>query len=120
MSEETVSVKVPVFNGEESKYQSWWIKFEAYARVKGFHSVLKNPNLTIIEEDIETLDAKPAYGGRGSDARTEDEEKQLKIGKKNLLAMAHLTMAFGTEALLNKIAASCLNDWPGGLAYMVV
>jgi hypothetical protein len=44
----------------------------------------------------------------------------MKLGKKNMLAMAHLTMAFGTEALLNKIASACTADWPGGLAHVLI
>ena len=34
--------------------------------------------------------------------------------------MAHLTMAFGTEALLNKIASVSSADWPGGMAYKLI
>ena len=34
--------------------------------------------------------------------------------------MAHLTMAFGSEALLNKIASVKTTDWPGGLAFRLV
>ena len=34
--------------------------------------------------------------------------------------MAHLTMSFGTEALLNKILAVSTADWPGGLAFKLV
>ena len=119
-NEESTSLRVPVFNGEEKKFQSWWIKFQAYARVKGFHGVLSDSGITIEEEDIETLENKPSHGSGTTGARTADEEKQLKLGKKNLTAMAHLTMAFGTEALLNKISVVSSSDWPGGLAFQLV
>eukprot|EP00957_Ditylum_brightwellii_P115682 8823598-Ditylum_brightwellii.AAC.1 len=47
-------------------------------------------------------------------------KKQLAVGKRNMIAMAHLTMALGTEALLNKITSAISNEWPGGLAYMLI
>ena len=53
--------------------------------------------------DVEDLEGKPKYGSGVTGARTQDEEKQMKLGKKNMLAMAHLTMSFGTKALLNKL-----------------
>ena len=115
-----MSVKTPIFNGDEKNFQSWWIKFQAYARVKGFHQVLTDSGMTIEESEIENLEAKDKVGSGGGNARTNDEEKQLKMATKNLLAMAHLTMAFGSEALLNKIASACTNEWPGGLAYKLV
>ena len=37
-----------------------------------------------------------------------------------MLAKAHLTMAFGSEGLLNKIPSSCTADWPGGLAFKMM
>ena len=52
-SEESTLVKVPVFNGDKKNFQSWWIKFQAYARVKGFHPVLTDAGITIKESDIE-------------------------------------------------------------------
>ena len=76
--------------------------------------------ITITKDDIETLELRPKHGSSGTGARTADEEKKLKIGKKNLLAMAHLTMAFGSEGLLNKIASVSTSEWPGGVAYRLV
>ena len=121
MSEETSSsIKVPVFNGEEKNFQSWWIKFQVYARVKGFHAVLKDAGITITEDDIETLEVQPLLATGGTGARTAAEEKQLKLAKKNLNAMVHLTMSFGSEALLNKITSVSDADWPGGMAFKLV
>ena len=120
MNEVTSTVKVPIFYGKDESFHGWWIKFQAYSRVKGFNSVLKDAGIMITESDVEDLEEKPKYGSGETDARTENEEKQLRLGKKNMLAMAHLTMAFGTEALLNKIASACTTDWPGGLAYVLI
>ena len=30
--------------------------------------------------------------------------------------MAHLTISFTSEGLLNNIASACTDEWPGGLA----
>ena len=49
-----------------------------------------------------------------------DNEKKLKLVKKNLTATAHLKILFGTKALLNEIPAVSATDWPGGLAYELV
>ena len=121
MAEEVTStIRVPVFDGQDKNFHSWWIKFQAYSRVKGFNAVLKDAGITIVEGDIKTLEAKPKHGSGDTGARTAEEEKQLKLGKKNLVAMAHLTMAFGSEALLNKIASACTTDWPGGMAHVLI
>ena len=110
--EETSTVKVPIFDGEEKSYQTWLIRFQAFARVKGFSVVLVNPKLTIKEEAIEDLEQRPKHGSLGVNQRSAEEEKNLRLGRKNLLAMAHLTMAFGSEGLLNKISSACTADWP--------
>ena len=119
-NEESTSLRVPVFNNENKKFQSWWIKFQAYACVKGFHGVLNDAGITIKEEDIETLENRPSHASGGTGARISDEEIQLKLGKKNLTAMVHLTMAFATKALLNKISVISMSDCPGGLAFELV
>eukprot|EP00957_Ditylum_brightwellii_P103395 7878824-Ditylum_brightwellii.AAC.1 len=61
------------------------------------------------EEEIGTLNASNT-----------DEKKQIAAGKRNVLAMAHLTMALGTESLLNKVSAVCNDSWSGGLAYKLI
>ena len=59
MSEETSStVKLRIFNGEAKMYQSWWIRFQAYSRVKGFNVALKKSDYFPARiEDVEALDA---------------------------------------------------------------
>jgi hypothetical protein len=110
MSDDVASLRVPVFDGETKNFQSWWIRFQAYARVKQFGSVLKeHEDLPSSEEEIAELDP----------ANTE-ERKKIATGKRNMLAMAHLTMALGTESLLNKVSAVCDEQWPGGLAWKLV
>eukprot|EP00957_Ditylum_brightwellii_P159634 12151651-Ditylum_brightwellii.AAC.2 len=54
--------------------------------------------------------------------RVADAEKKKKTaaGKWNILAMAHITMTLGIEALLNKVKSMCDNEWPVGLAYKLI
>ena len=118
--ESSTSLRVPVFNGDEKNFQSWWIKFQAYVQVKDVHAVLKDAGITITKAEMKALEEKPLHAVRGYGARTANKEKQFKLGKKNLTAMAHLTMAFGTKALLNKIVSVSSADWPGGMAYKLI
>ena len=82
-SKEIMLVKIPVFIGDKKNFLSWWIKIEAYASVKVFHSVLKDSEIAISDADVKTLELKSKYGSGGKDYRTSDEELQLKLGKKN-------------------------------------
>ena len=97
MNEDSTLLKVPVFNDKEKNFHSLWIKFQAYSRVKDFHKVLKDAGITITEDGIKMLVAKPSLKTGGTSIRTEGEEEQLKLAKKNLTAMAHLTVLFGSE-----------------------
>ena len=91
MNEESTLIRVSISNYEEKNFQSWWIKFLAYARVKGFHSVLEDAGITITETDMETLEAKPSLTTGVTEARYAN---------------------IGLEALLNKILAVSTADWP--------
>ena len=102
MSEEVSIVKVLMFNGKAKNLQTWWIWFQAYARVKQFSTTLKDSrDLPDSKEDIGTLDA--TVGGN---------KKVFTAGMRNVLAMAQNTMALGTKALLNKINTVCIDEWP--------
>ncbi len=104
------SLKIPVFDGEEENYQSWILQFHAYARVKGFSTALKaSSDLPASEDEIENLDPTDP-----------DEKKKIAAGKRNMLAMAHITMALGKGTLLNMVNTVCDANWPGGLAHMLM
>ena len=75
-SEESTTVRVPVFNGKEKSYQSWFVRFQAFSRVKGFNNVLTDAGITITEGDIEVLEMKPKYGSGVTGAQDADKEKQ--------------------------------------------
>eukprot|EP00957_Ditylum_brightwellii_P206756 15349834-Ditylum_brightwellii.AAC.1 len=89
---ETVSstIKIPVFDGEAKNFQNWCIRFQAYTQVKQFSTALKTSlDLPSSEEEMETLDVL--------------ETRKITTGKRNAVAMAHITMALGMESLLNKV-----------------
>ena len=105
------SVKCPIFKGEKKDFQGFWIRFMAYARVKKFISGLNaSTDMPANETD-----------GNAIAANTTDatEIRQMKAMEDNYLAMAHLTTAMGTDALLNKLAQACTTEWPGGLVHEV-
>ena len=111
MSDEVSSVlRIPVFDGEVENYHGWMMRFQAYARVKGFSSALKkNVDLPDTEEEIGSLDQTQPT-----------QKKKITAGKKNVLAMAHITMALGTDTLLDMVNTVCDDNWPGGLAYKLI
>ena len=37
---ETKTVRVPVFDGDEASFQSWWTRFRACAKIAGFSKVI--------------------------------------------------------------------------------
>ena len=63
---------------------------------------MTDAGITIDKSNIEDLESKDKYRSSGTNIRKSDEERQLKLAKKNLLAMGHLTMLFGSKDLLKK------------------
>ena len=102
MSDDT-GAKIPVFDGNSKSFMMWWVRFSAYAVMKNFSRALKiDPSLPESDEAVPSSD-------------------DAKLAKKaNEVAMASLTMAFRTDAMLNVIFRSMDKSWPGGLAYKVV
>ena len=70
MTEVSSTVKVPMFVRNDEISNRWWIKFQAYARVKGFIAVSKDARIIITKLDVEDLDKKPKYGSREAGAKT--------------------------------------------------
>ena len=101
MSDDT-SIKVPVFDGNSKNFMMWWVRFKAFAVMKNFSRAL-------------TEDA--ALPAEESTVPADDDAKLAK--KANETAMASLTMAFKTDAMLNIILRSMTTKWPGGLAHKV-
>ena len=109
MSELSKTVNVPSFSGENSEFDMFWTRFQAYASLKGFEDSV-NPD----QMDVE-LPAK--YNVFDTDA---DKEKKEKLAvKKNSTAVAAYTLAFKTPALMNIVNEGKTADYPNGLAYLI-
>ena len=98
-----MSVKLPLFDGKASKFTMFWMRFKAYGAVKGFLPALQDGGEADMPAD-ETTTLDPA------DA---DEAKQIAAKKRNAVAVASLTMAFTTQALMKHVGKACDEDWPG-------
>ena len=44
------TICIPTFNGDESNYQTWWVRFKAHTKVSGFEKALN----IITELDLPT------------------------------------------------------------------
>ena len=88
--------KIPMFDGNAKSFMMWWVRFSAYAVMKNFNRALKqDPSLPENDEVVPVSD-------------------DAKLAKKaNEVAMASLTMAFRTDAMLNIIFRSMDKAWPG-------
>jgi hypothetical protein len=106
----TKSVRMPSFSGLREDFQTWWIRFVAYANVCKFLGALKKGG----EASMPSSDAVVI------DMTTELGKKIAAANDRNSLAMANLTMAFETENLFGMIYKTISADWPGGLAHEVV
>ena len=106
------SVKLPVFKGEQSKFQLWWIKFMSYANLHKFRQALTEDveaDLPTKESDYETL------------TNSDPDKKKKAAYYRNMMAMANLTMAFENEALMGMVYNAMTAEYPTiGLAHIVV
>lgn len=109
---ENKTVRVPTFNGDEDKYQSWWIRFKAYAKVAGFSAAIS----TDPEVDLPANQAE-VNSLTGSD---EDTKRKLAAVSRNDTAMANLTLAFTSDELLRMILSAQTSEWPDGRACDVI
>ena len=109
MSESSKSVSVPSFNGKNEEYEMFWIRFQAYASLKGFE-VSIDPEQMDVELPVK-------YNVFDTDADIMKIEKEAI--KRNSQAVAAFTLAFKTPALMNLINEGKTADYPNGLAYLI-
>ena len=100
------SIPVPMFNGMQKNFATFWIKMRAYGGMKGFQKALKP------EREL----SLPAT----EDTEVEEDSEVYKARERNLVAMTYLTLAFTSEMNINMIAKAQTDEWPNGLAYLVV
>ena len=104
------SLKLPLFDGEEKNFQIWWTRFRAYAGCHGFSSAIgTEKNSELPDREDEVLRETAAAGQRKIAAR-----------RKNLIAMANLTLAMTTEGTMTLIYEAYSDEWPSGEAYKVI
>ena len=104
------SLKLPTFDGDEKKFQLWWMRFQAYSRVYKFAgAVSATPNPDLPSTEDATIDVTTADG-----------KKQAAAKIMNAVCVANFTMAFTSEKLMGIVYKSCTSDWPGGLAHLIV
>lgn len=104
------SLKLPTFNGEKEDFAVFWMRFSAYATVYDFVMTLVKGG----EPDL------PASADEQLDPTKDADKKKIAARKRNNVAIANMTMAFSTQAMLALIEQSCTDKWPSGLAYVVM
>jgi len=110
MSDSESTVKLPTFDGDASRFQLWWTRFQAYAALNKFIEAVqktRDPNLPAMESTV-------------IDELTDEGKKQASAVKKNAKAFASLTMAFTSERLLGLLTKAKTKEWPNGLACLVI
>eukprot|EP00977_Amphora_coffeiformis_P005922 scaffold1253_cov146-Amphora_coffeaeformis.AAC.5 len=110
MTSDSQSVKLPLFDGKAKSFTMFWMRFKAYGAVKGFLPALQVGG----EGDM------PADEATALDLNDPTEKRQAEAKKRNAVAVASLTMAFTTQALMKHVTKACNDDWPGGLAHKIV
>jgi hypothetical protein len=110
MEHRNKSIKLPTFNGEPKEAQTWLMRLKGYPGVDGFiESIEETPDVHLPKSEKAVIDAT-----------TEAGKKELKAKRSNQIALANLTMAFTTEALMEMIYKARTTDWPNGLPWMVM
>ena len=99
-------IPVPMSNGTQKNFATSWIKMRANGSMKGFQKALKP------EREV----SLPAM----EDTEVEVDSEAYKACERNLAAMTYLTLAFTSEMNINMIAKAQMDEWPNGLAYLVV
>jgi hypothetical protein len=97
---------LPYFDGDPKNFKGWWMRFKAFATIKGFSPSIQRTKEAELPNDEST------------DVSSDVPKQNAK--NRNLMAIACLTAAFQDDGLLNMIEQSMISTWPSGLAYVVV
>ena len=103
---------VPIFDGKEENFQTWWVRFRACGKLSGFPKALgetPEPGLPSDQEEVESLS--------GTDITTKMNKAAADI---NDLAIASLTLTFETNELTSMTLTAQSDEWPKGLASEVI
>jgi hypothetical protein len=100
------SVKVPSFNGKKEGFQTWWIRFRAFANAFGFL-----PALSATAEDDLPVTEDPGEG---------ETDVQLAARKRNKSAVYYLTLTFTTDEAMEFYHKGVTDSYLSGLAWLIV
>ena len=102
-------IVLPLFSGKDKDYSVFWLRFHAYAVLKGFDAEL--------DSTTSNLPVGPTVLNRGPYVKKE-QEKAIRI---NNLAIVSFTMAFTTGVLMEHVEKTKINnEYPGGKAHAIV
>ncbi|MGH7955290.1 MAG: hypothetical protein ACREOZ_04950, partial [Gloeomargaritales cyanobacterium] len=101
--------KVPGFDGKKANYESWSIRWDAFAEVEQFEEALvKGGDPKMPTSSTEIIDETNSVG-----------KAAMKAKKQNRKAVAYYTLAFKNIRLLALVNKSKTTEWPGGLAWKI-
>ena len=103
------SIKLPTFDGKDANFSMFWMRFKAYAGVKGFLQALQE----VPDKDM------PLDEATVLDLTDPQEALQIAAKKRNALAVASYTMAFTTNTLMMYVQRATTENWPGGLSHLI-
>ena len=102
MSEDNTKLtKPPTFDGKESNFPMWWTKFNAHALMNHFKRALVAGG----EADMPAAENTP-----------NQTDAQKKAVARNDVAVAQLSLAFTTHAMMRLILQASTIAWPSGHA----
>lgn len=104
------TIKLPSFDGQAGQFQTWWIRFNAYATVHGFAAACTAQD----EADL------PATKATAIDTSTDAGKRAAAAKKRNMVAIASMTMAFKKESLMGMVQKAKDQNWPSGKASTIV
>jgi hypothetical protein len=87
------SVRLPTFNGSVEKFQIFWMRFKAYAKVYTFAFALTIGGETHL----------PADDATSVDISTPEGVLQAAAKKRNEIAVVNFTMAFTSEGTISLV-----------------
>ena len=103
---ETKTVRVPVFDGDEASFQTWWMRFRAHTKISGFSKAVG------IDPETDVPSSQSDVDGLAGDT-AENKKKLVAVGR-NDAAMASLTLAFTTDELTSVVMNAQSDEWPDG------
>jgi hypothetical protein len=104
------SVRLPTFDSTVEKFQIFWMRFKAYAKLYKFLQALTIGGETHL----------PATDATTIDLTTDAVMLQAAAKKRNEIAIANFTMAFTSEGTISLVYKAANADWPDGLAHLIV